>query len=152
MATINELSAIDAVAAGDLLAVYDASNSDARKASLSTLLTFIQSNLTAERPAYATQYSAPSATGFSVQITNGAASVHLILTPVATYANGTIVLPAVGNAIDKQEVLVNCTQVVTALAITAAGMTVTGAPTALAANGYFLLKYDTITLTWYRVG
>ena len=152
MATINELSAIDAVAAGDLLVVYDASNSDARKASLSTLLTYIQSSLTAERPAYTTQYSAPSATGFSVQITDGAASIHLILTPVAGYAAGTIVLPLVGNAIDKQEILVNCTQAVTTLTITGNGATVTGEPSTLAANDFFLLKYDAVTTTWYRVG
>lgn len=152
MATINELSAIDTLVGGDQLPVYDASNGDARKASLTTLLTYIQANLTAERSAYTTQYSAPSATGFSVQITDGDASIHLILTPVAGYAAGTLVLPLVGNAIDKQEVLVNCTQAVTTLTITATGMTVTGAPTTLAANDFFLLKYDATTLTWYRVG
>ena len=152
MATINELSAIDAVAAGDLLAVYDASNSDARKASLSTLLTYIQSNLTAERPAYTTQYSAPSATGFSVQITDGAASIHLILTPTGAFANGTIILPAVVNAIDKQEVLLNSTQAVATLTIIGNGATVTGELGNLATNAFMLLKYDAVTTTWYRVG
>ncbi|MNR16702.1 hypothetical protein D3C85_1333210 [compost metagenome] len=61
-------------------------------------------------------------------------------------------LPAVANIIDKQEVLVNCTQAVTTLTINGNGATVTGAPTTLAANAFFRLKYDQPSTVWYRVG
>ena len=71
--------------------------------------------------------------------------------PAATYANGTLVLPAVANCADKQEILVNSTQIVTALAITANGATVKGAPTTLAANAFFKLRFDGVLKTWYRV-
>lgn len=153
MSTINKLSATDAVVAGDLVPVFKTSNGDARKASMSVLLAYIQANLTLGRPVFVTQYAAPSATGFTVQITDSSVNSHLILTPVAGYADGTITLPAVANCIDKQEVLVNCTQAVTTLTVAGNGaVAVTGAPTTLAANDYFRLKYDLITQTWYRVG
>lgn len=159
MTTINKLTAVDAVAAGDLVAVWSQTNGDARKAAMSVLLAYMQANLTFTTQgfgAYATQYSAPSATGFNITITDGSSdntNVHLILTPTAGFAAGTITLPPVAGVVDKQEVLVNCTQAVTTLTVNGNGATaVTGAPTTLAANAFFRLKYDLPTKTWYRVG
>lgn len=153
MPTINELSAVDALAVADNFPLYDASNGDARRVSLSTLLAYMQANLTTN--SLETQYSAPSATGFSVTILPSTAggSVHLILTPVAGYAAGTIVLPLSTGLADKQEVVVNCTQSVASLTVSGNGAgAVTGAPTSLAANGFFRMKYDAALSTWYRVG
>ena len=111
-------------------------------------LTFSESGIS-----YTTQYAAPSSTGFSVQITDGSDNIHLILTPVAGYADGEIVLPAVGNVVDKQEVLVNCTQAVTTLVVDGNGaVAVTGEPSGLSANDFFRLKYDLTVQTWYRCG
>lgn len=156
MPTINRLSAVDSVEGGDQLPIYDQGNGDARKMSLSLLLSWIQSALSfpdAGVQPFTTQRAAPSATGFSVAITDGPDNIHLILTPSAGYAAGTIVLPAVGNAIDKQEILINTTQQVTALTINGNGaVAVTGAPTSLGAEDFFRLKYDLATQTWYRVG
>ena len=106
-------------------------------------------------PQFDSQYAAPSASGFSVTIAPVTAgdNVHLILTPTAGYAAGTIILPAVAGVIDKQEVLVNCTQQVTALTINGNGaVAVTGEPTSLGADDFFRLKYDIVVQTWYRVG
>lgn len=150
---INELSSIDSLSSGDLLVVFDSSNSDSRKASLSALLSFISDNTTSTSiPQFETQYSAPSATGFSVQITDGSDNIHLILTPLAGYAAGTIVYPDSDNVVDKQRILVNCTQSVTTLTTNGNGATVTGAPTTLSANSYFEMVYDLQTNAWYRVG
>lgn len=132
---------------------YFAGNVDAQdyRYSAAALLAYMQDNL--EFPsAYTPQYSAPSATAFSVQITDGRDNIHLILTPAAGYADGEIVLPAVANCVDGQSILINCTQIVTALVVDGNGATVTGAPTTLAANAYFTLKFDDVTDTWYRVG
>lgn len=102
---------------------------------------------------YTTQYAAPSSTGFSVQITDSSANTHLILTPTAGFAAGTIVLPSIANAVDKQDIIVNTTQQVTALTINGNGaVAVTGEPTSLAADDFFRLKFDALTSTWYRVG
>lgn len=160
MPTINQLTAMDEVTAGDLVAVYSQSNGDARKAAMSVLLAFMQANLTFStftgQGEYKTQYSAPSSTGFNVIITDEVddnTNVHLILTPTAGYAAGTITLPPMTGCVDKQEVLVNCTQQVTTLTIDGNEATaVTGEPTSLGADDFFRLKYDLPTKTWYRVG
>ena len=154
MSTINQLSTVDTVVAGDQVAVYDISNGDARKASMTVLLAFMQANLViANTSIYTTQYAAPSATAFNVAITDADDSIHLILTPTAGFATGTITLPAVANAIDKQEVLVNCTQAITTLTVAGNGaVAVTGEPASMSANDFFRLKYDLVTQTWYRVG
>lgn len=124
---------------------------------LGELQDFLQNNLTFPTftgfQEYATQYAAPSSTGFSVQITDGPDNIHLILTPTAGFAAGTIVLPSVAMAIDKQEVLVNCTQQVDAFTVNGNGaVAVTGEPLSLSADDFFRLKYDAVLQTWFRVG
>lgn len=151
MPQINQLSAVDQVQPSDQVPIYSSSNGDARKASLSLLKTFFQEGISATDDKI-TQYAAPSATGFSVQVNNDSDSIWLVVTPLAGYAAGTIVLPAVANCVDKQEILVNCTQAVTTLTVSGSGATVTGAPTTLAANAFFRLRFDGVTDTWYRVG
>lgn len=148
MTQINQLTAVDEVVAGDLMPIWSTNNGGARKAALSVLLAYIQDNFDLATDDFTTQFSAPSATGFSVTISDG--DTWLVLTPVAGYAAGTIVLPAA--PADRDEFLCNCTQSVTTLTIDGNGSTVTGAPTTLAANAYFRLRYEGVTGTWYRVG
>ena len=156
MTTINKLSAISSLSGGDLLPVFSTENGDARKSSLSILVDYLNSALTfpsAGVPEFKTQRSAPSSTGFNVQITDSSDNTHLILTPTAGFATGTITLPAKANCVDKQVILVNCTQQVTTLTIDGNGATaVTGEPTSLGADDFFKLKYDAQTSTWYRIG
>lgn len=149
---ISQLNSVDSLSASDLLAVWTAANSDTRKASLSTLLTFLQANLTAPGDDM-TQYAAPNATGFSVSIApvvNGQ-NVYLLLTPTGAFAAGTLVLPPVANCVDGQTFLMNTTQAVTALTLNGNGATVVGGPTTLAANAFFKLRFDGIFKNWYRV-
>lgn len=160
MTTINQLTRATELSAGDLIPLFATSDGDARAAALSLLQDYLQDNLDfSSGNDFATQYAAPSATGFNVTITDGSSdgvtqdNVHLILTPLAGYANGTITLPAKANLVDKQQVLVNCTQAVTTLAIGLNGAAgAPGAPTTLAANAFFRLKYDAVTTNWYRIG
>jgi hypothetical protein len=153
---IKNLTALDSLTAGDNIAVGSSTNGDDRRAALSVLLSYIQSNLTIVDSAafaeYTTQYAAPSATGQSIQVTDSDDNIHLIITPVAGYATMTIVLPTSTICIDKQDILVNCTEAVTTLTIDGNGSTVAGEPTTLAADAYFRLKYDLPGTTWYRVG
>jgi len=153
---INKLNATDTISTSDLLALWSATNGDDRRTSFAVLLEFMQNNLTFTSPsfqAYATQYAVPSATGFNIQITDGDDNIHLILTPTAGYAAGTITLPLSTNCVDTQEIIVNCTQAVTALTVDGNGATaVTGEPTSLGADDFFRLKYDLLSKTWYRIG
>ena len=151
MPTINQLSAVDSLSASDLFPIFSQANGDARKASLTLLAEFIQTLITSTDDKR-TQYYAPQATGFSVQIDGTGQSIWLIMTPIAGLAAGTIILPLVAGVLDKQEILVNTTQLVTTLTINANGATVVGAPTTLAANAFFRLRFDGVLKTWYRVG
>jgi hypothetical protein len=158
MSTINQLTAIDTVTAGDLLVVYSQNNGDSRKAAISVLQKYMQNNLTFSSGfgAYTTQYSSPASSDFDIAVTDGDdddENVHLILTPTGAFSDGAITLPASTSAVDKQEVLFNTTQAVTTFTVNGNGATsVVGAPTTLAANDFFRLKYDAATSNWYRVG
>jgi hypothetical protein len=156
MATINQLSATDTLSNGDLLPVYKQDQGDARKSSMTTLLAYMQANLTFPStgiPDFTKQYAAPSASGFNIAITDSSVWTWLVLTPTTNFAAGTITLPAVANVVDKQEILVNCTQQVTSLTVAGNGAVgVTGAPTSLGADDFFKMKFDALTSTWYRVG
>lgn len=130
--------------------MYSSGNGNAMKVAGSVMLEYFSENINAT-DGKVTQYASPSATAFNVQIAQGSDSIWLILTPTAGFAAGTITLPLVSLCVDKQEVLVNCTQSVTTLTIGNGGATVTGAPTTLAANAFFTLRFDAVSSTWYRV-
>lgn len=151
MTNINRLSSVTALTNSDLFPVWTEAGGDTRKASLSTIKDFINASVTAADDKV-TQFSSPSATGFTITLADDGDSKWLVLTPDAGYAAGTITLPAVANCVDKQEVLVNSTQAVTTLTIGANGATVTGAPTTMAANAFFTLRFDAVMSKWYRVG
>lgn len=151
MPQINQLSSVDTLSVSDLLPLFSQQNGDARKTSLANLSAFIQSNITVADDKI-TQYAAPSATDFTVQVLDTGDNIWLVLTPLAGYADGTITLPTVANCLDKQEILVNCTQDVTTLVVSANGASIAGQPLTLAANDFFRLRFEGVTKTWYRVG
>ena len=153
------LTRTDAVASGDLFVLYKTSAGDYRGAPADVIVAYMQDQLTFPsfegQASFLTQYAVPSSTGFNVTVgnSNPGKNIHLILTPTAGFAAGTITLPIANSSIDKQEVLVNCTQQVTTLTVALNGaVAVTGAPASLAADDFFRLKFDLQTQTWYRVG
>lgn len=148
MTTINNLSTIDSVAGGDQVPVYDASAGTARKMSVSQLLAFFSANFAS--PDYTVTISSPIA-GFNQQLAAAADSIWLLLTPAGTLATGTVTLPPVADLYDGQEVLVTSTAEITSLTVAGNGATVSGAPAALAADGFFRLRYNLLLTTWYCV-
>jgi len=148
MTTINRLTSVSAVTAGDLVPIWDQDGGGTRGAAMSVIAAYLQGAEAVGVPAFTMQYATPGATGFTVAITGGQKWVWLILTPLAGYAAGTITLPA--GPLDQQEMLVACTQVVTTL--TLAGGTVVGAPTTLAGGAFFRMKFNGLMNAWYRVG
>lgn len=145
MTTINALTAVDVISDGDQFAIFSTANGDTRKASASTVKSFMTAG---NASPMVTQYASPTASGFSVSVT-GTADVWFVLSPSAGYAAGTIVLPS--NPIDRQLVTVSCSQLVSALTVSGT-YPVRGAPTALTANGFFSLRFDDPTNVWVRVG
>lgn len=136
---------------GSQIIFGDPQNGQDRRASVSELATVLQP-LLAGSSGTITQYAAPNATGFTVTVsppTNGT-SMFILLTPNAGYAAGTVVLPS--TPVDGQEVSLTSTQAVTALTTNGNGSVVNGAPTTLAANSFFRLRFDGVVKAWYRVG
>lgn len=129
---------------------FDTTNGQDRKASLAEVAAVL---LASQVAAEITQYAAPNATGFGVQIVPGVdgGSVYLLLTPAAGYAAGTITLPAVALCQDGQQVRVSCTQAVTTLTVAGNGATVNGAPAALTANSFLTLRFNGVLSSWFRV-
>lgn len=148
---IERLALIDEATGGLQFAVN--LNSQDYRIFIGAILQYMQNNIVfPDAGSFTTQYAAPSSSGFSVSITPDADNVHLILTPTAGFAAGTIVLPPTPGPADKKEILVNCTQQITTLTIDGNGATVTGEPTSMGADDFFRLKFDLPTSTWYRIG
>lgn len=153
MSDINQLTAQDTIGPGDLFAIWSGSNGDTRRISFSSLVAAIQAQLDSVG-GFVTQYAAPNATGFTVAVVPAVqgGSVWLELTPLAAYAAGTVLLPLAQLSMDGQEVLVTTTQTITALTNSGNGGLVNGAPTTLAANTFYKLRFDKVLNTWQRVG
>jgi len=154
---INQLSTSDTLTAGDLLPIWRANNSDTRKTSLTTLQAFMQANLTFPSVAagvsqFVVQYAAPVATGFTVTLVSTSNNQWLVMSPLATYATGTITFPPIASCVDNQEILIYSTQIVTALTISGNGATIAGSPGFISANGALRFKYNALGSVWYIIG
>lgn len=149
MPTINNLSEVSSLSAGDAVPVYASAQGDARKASLSTLLAFVEANFAS--PDYTTQINAPSSSGSSIALANQTGNLWLIINPTGAFAALTLVLPTSGNAYDGQQILVTCSNSIGALTINPNGATLVGEPTALGVGGFFTLRYNKLQSTWYCV-
>ena len=150
MPNIDELAIITDVSIDDLTPVYSQNNGDTFAISISNLAKVIQSLITAPDNKI-TQYVSPASNALSIQINDSNLSVFLIITPTGVFATETLILPLKSNCIDKQEILIVCTQTITTLTINGNGATIIGAPTTLVNGSYFTLRYDFVTSTWYRV-
>jgi hypothetical protein len=146
---IERLSLLDTITANTYFAV-NVNNQDYRTAA-DTVAEYIQSQ-GAGGDGKIIQYSGPTSTGFTTTITDSSASTWLVLTPNATMAAGTIVLPNVANCIASQEILVSSSQTVTALTVNLNGALGVGTPTTISSGGFFRLRFEPILKTWYRVG
>lgn len=149
MPTINQLSAVTAVTASDILPIYSSANGDARKASMTTVLAFIESNFAS--PEFSTVITAPTTSGFNIQLASSTSNIWAIINPTGAFAAGTITLPPVADCFDGQQIIVTCTQAITALTVAGNGAAVNGAPSSLAVNGFFALRFNTLQQDWYCV-
>ena len=150
MSTINRLSSVDALQPGDLIPVWDGSNGDTRKASLTTLLAFIESNFA--DPDYSTRIVAPAVDYFNVDIGATGDSIWMIINPTLNFTNGAVTLPPASSAVNDQEITMVFTASVSTFVITSAGATVIGTPVQI--NGYdsFRVRYNAAQQTWYNIG
>ena len=150
MPTINQLSVLSSPNAGDQIPVYSPSNGDARRLSISALLTYFQQVFAA--PTVSTTLSVPS-TGFNITVPTPVSEQQwMLLQPAGTLATGTITLPLNTGVPDGTEVLITSTQIITALTIALNGASaIFGTVTTLAAGGKVRFRFYQATNSWYAI-
>jgi hypothetical protein len=150
MPTINQLSGISQVSGGDLLPVYVSNNGDARKVSITQLLQYFQQTFAS--PTVSTNLYTP-ATGFNITVPTPVSEQQwMVIQPAGTLAAGTITLPLNTGVPDGTQVLVTTTQIITSFTLAVNGAAnAYGAPTTLAANAFFTMRFYQATNSWYRV-
>jgi hypothetical protein len=151
MPTINQLAGLSQVSGGDLLPIYVPNNGDARKVSVTQLLTYFQTVFAA--PTVSTNLYTPGA-GFNVTVPTPVSEQQwMLLQPAGTLATGTITLPLNTGTPDGTQLLVTTTQIITAFTLALNGAAAAfGAPTTLAANAFFTMRFYQSTNSWYRIG
>jgi hypothetical protein len=152
MPTIDQLSQAGAIDGADELALFSKANGDTRKVTAQQLADCMLQVIEGEPDD--TIYALSAAGGFTVPALPAApgGSVWAQITLTAPASTGTVILPGIADRANGQEVLVTCTQAVTALTVSGSGAVTAGAPTSLAANGFFRMRFDLVSNTWYRVG
>jgi hypothetical protein len=150
MPQINQLSSISQVSGANQIPVYDQNNGDARKMSVSALLQYFQATFAA--PTVATNLFTPG-TGFNVAVPTPVSEQQwMIIQPAGTLATGTITLPLNTATPDGTEVLVTTTQQITAFTLALNGAANGyGAPSTLAAQDFFRMRFYQATNSWYRI-
>jgi hypothetical protein len=150
MPQINQLSSISQVSGANQIPVYDQNNGDARKMSVSALLQYFQATFAA--PTVATNLFTPG-TGFNLAVPTPVSEQQwMIIQPAGTLASGTITLPLNTGTPDGTEVLVTTTQQITAFTLALNGAANGyGAPTTLAAQDFFRMRFYQATNSWYRI-
>ena len=151
MPTINQLAGLSQVSGGDLLPIYVPNNGDARKVSVTQLLTYFQTVFAA--PTVSTNLYTPGA-GFNITVPTPVSEQQwMLLQPASTLATGTITLPLNTGTPDGTQLLVTTTQIITAFTLALNGAAAAfGAPTTLAANAFFTMRFYQATNSWYRIG
>jgi hypothetical protein len=149
--TINQLSTASSLSSGDQIVVYSSNNGDARKSALSALISFFSDSWA--NPEFEVQTAAPTSSGFTVTLTSSSSSIWAQIAPTGSFAAGTVVLPAVDDSVDGQEILLSFTQNITTLTINGNGATVSGVPTGIPSGGGTIrLRFDDLSSTWTCIG
>ncbi len=150
MPTINQLAGLSQVSGGDLLPIYVPNNGDARKVSITQLLTYFQSTFAA--PTVSTNIYTPG-TGFNITAPTPVSEQQwMLLQPASTLATGTITLSLNTGTPDGTEILITTTQQITTFTLALNGAAAAfGYPTTLAAEDFFRMRFVQATNSWYRI-
>jgi len=150
MPTINQLPVLNTISSGDQLPVYSPNNGDARRTSIGSLLTFFQQSFAS--PTLATNLFTPG-TGFNIAVPTPVAQQQwMLIQPAGTLATGTVTLPLNTQTPDGTQVTVTSTQIITSFTLALNGASnAFGAPTTMAANAFFTVRFYQATNSWYRI-
>lgn len=144
------LNITDRIGPNDSVVIWSGYNGDFRGVPLDVLKEAIKPEQ-GNQSSLLVQHFNPNA-NFTLNIDNHEVGTYLVLNPSTGITAGSIKLPERYEVTDGQVVLVACSQQVTNFSVDGDNALVIGVPNALAANGFFKLKYDKLSNTWYRVG
>lgn len=147
MVTINQLSEATTLSSGDKIPIYSSNQGDARKASLATLLQWIEDSFV--DPTFTTVINAPTASGFTLDVSAQTTNIWLIVNPTGSFLAGTVRLQVPADCFDGQEIILCTTQNITTFTLNGNGSTLVGQPTSLGAGGFFTIRYNASQTTWY---
>lgn len=150
MPYINQLPLLSQVSPGDQVPVYSPNNGDARRLPIGSLLNYFQQSFAS--PTLATNVYTPGS-GFNIAVPTPVAQQQwMLIQPAGTLATGTVTLPLNTQTPDGTEVLITTTQQITAFTLGANGAAALyAAPTTLAAEDFFRMRYVLATNSWYRI-
>lgn len=150
MPQIYQLPLLAQVSPGDQVPIYSPNNGDARRLPISALLAYFQQTFAS--PTLATNVYTPG-TGFNLAVPTPVAQQQwMLIQPAGTLATGTVTLPLNTGTPDGTEVLITTTQQITAFTLALNGAAATyGAPTTLAAEDFFRMRFVQATNSWYRI-
>ncbi|MDV7446168.1 transcriptional regulator [Acinetobacter baumannii] len=148
----DRLNQTDALETGDQFVIYKGGCTDFRAVPQDIVLQWVLDNIQIPAPISAKiQRFNPNAV-FTVEIENNPVGTYLVMNPSISLASGTIKLPPFESVTDGQELLVTSSQQITNLTIDGNGAALIGDPNTIAASGFFKLKCERVSQTWYRVG
>lgn len=138
------------ISGSDQIPIYSSINGDARRSSITALLQYFQQVFAA--PTLSTNISTPG-TGFNITVpTPVSQQIWMLIQPAGTLATGTVTLPLNTQTPDGTEVLITTTQEITSFTLALNGATASyGAPSGLAAEEYFRMRFVQSTNSWYRI-
>ncbi|WP_347016437.1 transcriptional regulator [Acinetobacter seifertii] len=146
------LNETDALGVGDQFVLYKGNCTDFRSVPQDVVLEWILSNIPVIKPVSAIIQPFNPNADFTVAIENNAVGTYLVMNPSVSITNGTITLPPMAELTDGQELLVTSSQQIENLTISGNGAALIGNPNAIAATGFFKLKFYLLSQTWSRVG
>ncbi|WP_289345393.1 transcriptional regulator [Acinetobacter baumannii] len=146
------LNETDALGVGDQFVLYKGNCTDFRSVPQDVILEWILGNIPVVKPIAAIIQPFNPNTDFTFDVQNNAVGTYLVMNPSVSITNGTINLPLLAELTDGQELLVTSSQQIENLTITGNGAALIGEPNTIAASGFFKLKFDVLSQTWYRVG
>jgi hypothetical protein len=150
MPTINQLSPLTQVSGGDQLPIYVPNNGDARRVSISQLLTYFQTTFAS--PTLAVNLFVPGS-GFNITVPTPVSEQQwMLLQPAGTLATGTITLPLNTGVPDGTTVLITTTQEITSLTIALNGASaIYGGVSSLPAGSAIAIRFYQPTNSWYQI-
>lgn len=144
------LNITDRLGPNDSVVIWSANNQDYRGVPVDVLKEVVRPEL-GNQSSLLVQHFNPNS-NFTLNIENHEVGTYLVLNPSVSITTGSIKMPERYDVTDGQVLLVACAQQVNNFSIDGNNALVIGSPNALAANGFFKLKYDKLSNTWYRVG